>query len=498
MATTGFWPIHGNLKKLLDYADNPVKTVDRKYLDDDLYDAIQYAGRDDKTDEQKYVSGINCSAVNAYDEMVFVKRKFGERGKVTAYHGFQSFKTDELTPEQAHAIGIETARRMWGDGFQVLVTTHLNTDNLHNHFVVNSVSFRDGKKYRNSIEQHHDLREISDAICREHGLSVLENAPFSREQSRGAYWYEKSGKSSHREQLKADMEYCLKYASNWEQFVDQLSAKGYSIDPVRMSVKADGWQRAVRLDRLGFPDEMIYERLDQNAADPDFRFRYQKPTISTKGVLIRVIQEQENYRIARLSRSEYLRELSQPSKQDRSPAEQLLDHLIYEANHTRDAAVLLVDAVFALLIALAELVSHYANEVILTADLRHELKHYAQLCDDHRFLKENRLHSMSDIDKDIAATEKQIASLADQREKVRNQIRHETDPMILAGNKKERAAITDRITPLRQRVKRLRRIQKDAPRLLNLLKTELQAEHELKQQLKEPQHKKNRSYGMER
>ena len=498
MATTGFWPVRGNLKKVLDYADNPDKTVDWKYLDDDLYDALRYVERDDKTDERKYVSGVNCSAVNAYAEMRFVKRKFGERGKVTAYHGSQSFKTGELTPEQAHEIGIETARRMWGDGYQVLVTTHLNTDNLHNHFVVNAVSFRDGKKFRNSIEQHHDLREISDAICREHGLSVLENTPFNREQSRGAYWYERSGKSTHREQLKADMEYCLKYASNWEQFVDQLLAKGYTIDPVRMSVKADGWQRAVRLDRLGSPDEMIYERLDQNAADPDFRFRYQKPHVSTKGVLLRVVTEFEKTRVARLPQSEYLRELSQPSKQDQSPTEQLLEHLIYEANHTRDATVLLVDAVFAILIALVELASHYASEVILTADLRHELKQYVRLCDDRQFLKENGLRTIPDMDRDIEQTEAQIKSLTDQRGKVRNQIRHETDPQILAENKKERAAITAQITPLRQRVKRLRRIQKDAPRLLGLLKTELQAEHDLKHPVKEQQRKKSRSYGMER
>ena len=212
MATTGFWPVRGKLKKVLDYADNPDKTTEKKYLDDDLYAALRYTENDDKTDERKYASGVNCSAAFAYQEMVAVKRRFGERGKVIAYHGYQSFRTEEVTPEEAHQIGIETARRMWGKDFQVLVTTHLNTDNLHNHFVINSVSFRDGHKFRNSIEQHCELREISDAICKEHGLSILTNAPFYGGQTKGAYWKEQKGQPTHRQQLKEDIEYCLRYS----------------------------------------------------------------------------------------------------------------------------------------------------------------------------------------------------------------------------------------------------------------------------------------------
>ena len=120
MATTGFWPVRGKLKKVLDYADNPDKTTEKKYLDDDLYVALRYTENDDKTDERKFASGVNCSGAFAYQEMVAVKRRFGERGKVIAYHGYQSFRTGEVTSEQAHAIGLETARRMWGKDFQVL------------------------------------------------------------------------------------------------------------------------------------------------------------------------------------------------------------------------------------------------------------------------------------------------------------------------------------------------------------------------------------------
>ena len=505
MATTGFWPVKGYLKKVLDYADNPDKTIDRKYLDDDLYSALRYTENDSKTDEKKYVSGVNCSAAFACEEMTAVRRKFGERGKVVAYHGFQSFKADELTPEECHAIGIETARRMWGKDYQVLVTTHLNTENLHNHFVVSSISFKNGKKFRNQISQHFELREISDQICKEHGLSVLENAEFYGGQKRKEYWKSKrDGTLSHKDQVKADVEYCIQYSMNQEQFCQQLEAKGYSIDPVRMSVKADGWQRAVRLDRLGYTDEAIYERWDQNEADPEFRYRYQnhKPHISSSAVLITTVVELKQRKRARTPLKELYRQMDyeqeHPPKEPRSEIDKYLDGLVYEMNHTSDTVTILVDAIFAILIALIELASHYTKEVILTAELRHELKNYAQFCSDHRFLKENKLHTFDDLDRDIAQTETQITALETKRNKVRNQIRRETDPQILSENKAQRAAITDEITELRNRIKRVERIRKDAPRLLNLLRIELQREYERKHPTKEQQKSKMRSHEQER
>ena len=85
MATTGFWPVRGRLKEVIDYANNPDKTTAKEYLDEDLYAAIRYVENDDKTDQTMYVSGINCSKHNAYNEMIAVKRRFGERGKNIAH-----------------------------------------------------------------------------------------------------------------------------------------------------------------------------------------------------------------------------------------------------------------------------------------------------------------------------------------------------------------------------------------------------------------------------
>ena len=207
MATTGFWPVKGRLKEVIDYANNPDKTTAKEYLDEDLYAAIRYVENDDKTDQTLFVSGINCSKHNAYNEMVAIKRRFGERGKNIAYHGYQSFAAGEVTPAEAHAIGMETARKMWGAKYQVVVTTHLNTDNIHNHFVVNSVSFKTGRKFRNGIGDRLELRKISDAICAERNKSVIQGNKFYS--NKKAYWVEKSGKLTHRDMLRKDVDEAL-------------------------------------------------------------------------------------------------------------------------------------------------------------------------------------------------------------------------------------------------------------------------------------------------
>ena len=91
MATTSLWHIEGRLKDLIDYVENPDKTIDKKYVDSDLYAALQYVSNDKKTDERMYVSGINCNVKRAYECMTATKKRFGKTGGNVAYHGYQSF-----------------------------------------------------------------------------------------------------------------------------------------------------------------------------------------------------------------------------------------------------------------------------------------------------------------------------------------------------------------------------------------------------------------------
>ena len=203
MATTSIWSVKGWLGKLLIYAENPEKTLNpnfypRKDLSEQerqgLDDVIDYAVQQGKTtkidtdDEnvsviQRFVSGVNCSASTARDEMIAVKRRFGKVNGVVAYHGYQSFAPGEVNPQTAHEIGLKLAQKLWGNGYQVIVATHLDQEShIHNHFVVNTVSFKDGKRYHRTEKDYYDKDSLNQTFAgkdsKEIGaeLNSLENA----------------------------------------------------------------------------------------------------------------------------------------------------------------------------------------------------------------------------------------------------------------------------------------------------------------------------------
>ena len=177
MAVTKIWPVKGRLDAVIRYAGNEEKTrlPDLTGLSagkDDLSDVLQYAANDAKTtrESQLFVSGVNCVPEIARQQMKLTKQQFGKTGGTVAFHAYQSFRPGEVTPEQCHAIGVELAKRVWGDRFQVLVATHLNTDCCHNHFVINSVSFVDGKRYNDCKKTYRALQDASDELCRNRGF----------------------------------------------------------------------------------------------------------------------------------------------------------------------------------------------------------------------------------------------------------------------------------------------------------------------------------------
>ena len=138
MAVTKFWAIKDSLQRVLDYAANPDKT---EY--DALAQTLHYAENDAKTklnESTQLVTGIHCRADHAWEDMWAVQERFGKTDGVVALHAYQSFREGEVTSEQCHEIGVALARKVWGKRFQVLVATHMNTDNLHNHFVILSLA----------------------------------------------------------------------------------------------------------------------------------------------------------------------------------------------------------------------------------------------------------------------------------------------------------------------------------------------------------------------
>ena len=105
--------------------------------------------------------------------MILTKKRYGKTDGYIAWHGYQSFKPEEVTPQLAHEIGVKLAKEMWGDRFEIIVTTHLDKEHIHCHFCFNSVSFRDGGKYNYSKTEQLRLREASDRLCRQYRAVIL-------------------------------------------------------------------------------------------------------------------------------------------------------------------------------------------------------------------------------------------------------------------------------------------------------------------------------------
>ena len=176
MAVTKIWNIKGRAGSPLEYIANPDKTQ-REFTEAEkqaLADIIAYAADEDKTEKLFYTTGINCSVEFARDQFDTTKLRFGKTGGNVAYHAYQSFAPGEVTPDEAHAIGVQLAKELWGDRFQMVVATHTNSHCVHSHIVINSVSFRDGKKFHDCRDTYRQLREASDRICLEHGESKEE------------------------------------------------------------------------------------------------------------------------------------------------------------------------------------------------------------------------------------------------------------------------------------------------------------------------------------
>ena len=447
MATTGFWPVKGSLKKVLDYADNPDKTTEKKYLDDDLFNLIFYAENEDKTDQRMYVTGINCDEDHAYEDMMATKKRFGKTSGNVAYHGYQSFKPGEVTPETAHSIGVRTAQIMWGDDYEVLVTTHLNTDSVHNHFIVNSVSFKTGKKFENHIRDHYQLREISDQVCRERGLQVLSGASFYHG-AKDAYWARKAGNPPHRDVLKQDLEECLSYALTWDSFIDQLYEMGYTYDHTRHSIKAAGWQRAVRLDRMGYSKERIQKQLEKN--------------LFNGGAL----QRWNNYS------SRTYHEYRQ------FPLLNLAEQLSFTIEHTNDILRMTVDMALLIIILMLQLsaeASHQCKRPLSPA-LRAELSRLKQLEAGYRLLGENGIHTKEELSEYIRTTESRIHELEKRRQSCRNKLRREKPPEEKEKLQNQAARITQSLSSLRKNLRTAVTIQENMKTIYRHLLTEYQME----------------------
>lgn len=272
MAVTKIKRIRGNPGDPLSYIGNPEKTRNRDFSEADrqaLADIIAYAADEKKTEKRYFTTGINCDVENAREQFNITKLSFNKTGGIVCGHCMQSFDGYEVTPEVAHEIGVQMAKELWGDRFQVVVATHLNTNNVHNHIVFNSVSFVDGKRFHFCTEETMRIRAVSDRICRERNLSVIEH-PEGKRLPYSLYKMERAGMPTRYNVARQALDEAISVSANMEEFKSELKKRGYlyQFNPRRKywTVTPPGWTKAIRTDRLGdqYTREMIQQRVFLN------------------------------------------------------------------------------------------------------------------------------------------------------------------------------------------------------------------------------------------
>ncbi len=239
MAVTKTHPIKSTLKAAIDYICNPAKT-DGKLL----------------------VSSFGCAAETADIEFAWTRRHAIDKGTNLGRHLIQAFQPGEVTPEQAHAIGMQLAKEVLGGKYEFVLTTHIDKDHVHNHLIFNAVSFTDYKHHHSNKRSYHYIRRTSDRICKEHGLSVIVPG-----QDKGKSYIEHQAArngNSYKAKLKVRIDRLLPGCNDFEELLTRLQREGYEINRGKyISVKAPGQERFTRLKTLGmdYTEEALTARI---------------------------------------------------------------------------------------------------------------------------------------------------------------------------------------------------------------------------------------------
>ena len=427
MAVTSLWRVKGYIGKVLLYAENPDKTTNPETIPvgetlnrDTLEDVISYAGREEATNQRQLVRGINCTAANARKEMMDVKKQFGKEDGTIAYHGYQSFREGEVTPDQAHQIGVDLATELWGDRYQVLVATHLDKDShIHNHFVINTVSFVDGIKFHRTNDDYRQMQIVSDRLCREHGLSIIRH-PEGKRMNYSEWSAEANGKPTNRSLIRADIDRAIAASVTERDFYDLMESWGYEFkfysesgQPLeRPSLRLKGADRFRRFDRLGedYSVDEICNRILENIVEKD------------------PFPEDEERRYYRY-RSEH------PPRTKAKGIAALYYYYCYELH----------------------IIVRFPGSVQkVSAAMREDMRKLDRLDEQTRFLAENSIETHEDIDRYRSDATDELSALKAERDDLRNKLKRvirSGDEAAVLEVKQQIAAVSDRIKKIKANFK---------------------------------------------
>lgn len=431
MAVTSIWPIKGRVDKVINYARNPEKTHDKERLSElhEIEGVVEYAADEMKTEKRAYVTCLNLhSEETAAQEFMETKRLMHNEGGRSCYHGYQSFKADEVDADTAHSIGVALARELWGDRFQVVIATHCNTGHYHNHFVINSVSDVDGKKFYNSPADYRRMREVSDRLCREYGLSVIRR-PEGKGKNYSEWSAEKNGKPTNRSRIRADIDRAIGVSLTENEFFDALEEMGYELKLTaasgkalqRPSLRPQSSERFYRFDRLG--EEYTLDAIESRILE---RIRRQEPFPE---------EEQRRYRKYRTKH---------PPHTKAKGIAALYYYYCYE---------------------LHILVRFPASAPRLSAAMRQDLRKLDRLDAQTRFLAENQIETAADLDAYRERVGHEITALTAERTDLRNKLKRTIrtgDEAAVMEGKLQIAAISGKIMKLQKNLKTCDSAQKRA------------------------------------
>ena len=432
MAITKIWAVKDDLNRVLNYIKNPDKT--KEDMSDGLKEVLTYTTQGYKTNEKEFITGINCESRTALKQMMNTKLSYNKMDGRLAFHAVQSFKPGEVTPEQCHALGVQLAKQMWGNRFEVVVSTHLDKEHLHNHFVVNSVSWVDGKKYDNKKAEIDHFRELNDAICKEHGLTVI-TKPEGKAMNYGEWKAEKNDSIYLRKLIRYDVDSVLLYARTPEQFQSSLEEIGYvvNLNGKHWTLKHPQSKRTFRFYKLTrdnrYDEEHLMERINSN-----FLFPMQS---SVKDV-IPCKEYQGNHRKLKGIKAMYIR-------------------YCFELGILRPKGI---------------------PQKYPSPTLRKDLIYMEKITDENTFVGKHNLESIEDVLAFKLNLNNQIENWMNQRRSIYNKIKRTRDPELKKQLEQDRDTLTSKIAHGKKEICICEDIEKRVPdieeklKMVNALETE--------------------------
>ena len=354
---------------------------------------IKYIMNGEKTEKMMYVSGVNCRPDTAISEMQDTKKRFDKENGIISYHLIQSFDGKEIFPKKCHELGLQYAKEIFGEDYELVVATHLNTDNVHNHIVINSVSFKSGNKFYSNRETKDFIRITSDFICRENRLRVIKT-PWK---NKGYYkLYVKN--NPYMQLVKKDIDDAISTSNSYNGFVSKLESKGYYVsenEDTGLIISRDNSYQVVRPQEL-FGDNYTKEKIKYRIKNKVYNQVY----IPKKKYKMSI---EEYNKFKQKQREHQLREL---------PALYILICLLLRID------------------PLPRKIEFNNYRVPITKEMKISIKHLESLSQQTILLAENRINNLEELKSYRYNLEEKLRILKGKRENLWRKRKKETNPEI--------------------------------------------------------------------